>query len=71
MTLLKKTLAGLAVASLAISPAVAAPTDRGSPAVEDANAMGGDWLGILGAILVVALAAFAAFGDDDDEAVSP
>lgn len=63
--------AGLAAASLAATPALA-ETNRASAPTEDASEMGGSgaWIAIAGVILVVALAALAAFDDDDDIPIS-
>ena len=70
MKLIRNALVGIAGISLAASPVLAAPSDRGSEAVTESSEMGGTWVGILGVALVVALAAIAAFGGDDDP-VSP
>lgn len=62
---------GLAGASLAVSPAIAAPAGRSAEPVEDANSIETTgWIGIIGVILVVALAVIAATNDDDNP-VSP
>lgn len=62
----RRALVLLGGASLAVSPAAAAPIERNSKTAEEVNSIGsGDWIGIVGALLVVALAAVAAFGDDD------
>lgn len=72
MKVMKNVLAGLAVATLVASPAVAAPSARASQGAEQFSDMGGgNWVGIIGAILVVALAAVAAFGGGEDDPVSP
>lgn len=72
MKIVKNILAGVAVATLVASPAVAAPTARASQGAEETSEMGGgNWVGILGALLVVALAAVAAFGGGNDDPVSP
>lgn len=65
MKLSHQLLAGLAAASLAATPALA--ETRASAPTEDASEMGGGgaWIAIAGVILVVALAALAAFDDDD------
>lgn len=64
-------LAGIAAASLAATPAIA-QNSRASAPTEDTSEIGGGtpFLAIAGVILVVALAALAAFGDDDDNPVS-
>jgi hypothetical protein len=73
MKIVKNILAGVAVATLVASPAVAAPSARASQGAEETSEMGGggNLVGIIGALLVVALAAVAAFGGGDDEPVSP
>ncbi len=72
MKIIGKTLTTFAGAMLAVSPVMAAPVERASQSAEEANEMGGGaWLGIIGAALVVALAAIAAFDDNGDNPVSP
>ncbi|MCT2559357.1 hypothetical protein N0B51_10240 [Tsuneonella sp. YG55] len=71
MKYIRRMLAGLVGASIVMSPAYAAPATRSSEAAEESSSLSsGTWIGIIGALLVVALAAIAAF-DDNDEPVSP
>jgi len=76
MTPIRKSLAALAGATLALStvaasPAMAAPVERSAQSAEETNEIGSKaWIGIIAALLVVALAAIAAF-DDNDSPVSP
>lgn len=71
MKISHRLLAGLAAASLAATPALA-ETNRAAAPAEDTSEIGGgaSWLAIGGMILVIALAAIAAFGDDDEFPVS-
>lgn len=72
MKTFKILMAGLGAASLAVaSSASAAPVRASADTAEESNAMGGNWVAIIGVLLVVALAAIAAFGDDDESPVSP
>ena len=61
----------LAATSLAATPALA-QSSRTSASTEECSELGGDgsMIAIAGVILVVVLAALAAFGDDDDEPLS-
>lgn len=71
MKVLKSALVGLAGASLLMAPAASAAPVRNAESANEANSLGGSWLAIIGVALVVALAAIAAFGDDDDKPTSP
>lgn len=65
----KYLLAGVAAASLAATPALAAPTARASAPAEKANGIeGGALFAVIGVIAVIALGVVAATNGDDTPA---
>lgn len=71
MKLARNVIVALTGISLAMTPAIAAPVDRGSQPVEGGSELGSTGLFFVLAAIAVAILAVVAFNNDGDDPVSP